>query len=132
MSTDQDIAKTERGTAPARGSRSESPVRPPVDVFETAEGITVIADMPGVSRDRLNLRIDGNTLLLEGSIVMDLNGPMEAVYADLRSNVYQCSFGLSSELDTTRVEAQLKEGVLSVHIPKRAELRPRRIEVHAN
>jgi HSP20 family protein len=54
---------------------------------------------------------------------------MAAVYADVRSTVYRRSFVLSNELETGKIDANLKEGVLSVCIPKRAELRPRRIEV---
>jgi HSP20 family protein len=112
-----------------RSERTESAIRPPVDVFETADGITLQADMPGVSRDRLNLRVDGNTLLLEGNVEFDMAEQMQALYADLRSTLYRCSFVLSNELDTARIEANLKDGVMSVRIPKRAELQPRRIEV---
>jgi len=100
-----------------------------VDVFEDRDGITFWADMPGVSRDRLNLRIDGNALLLEGDIEFQIKGDMEALYADVHSTRYQCSFVLSTELDATQVDAKLKDGVLTVRIPKRAELQPRRIEV---
>jgi HSP20 family molecular chaperone IbpA len=59
-------------------------------------------------------------------------GQMEALYADIRSTLYRCSFVLSNELDTGRIAANLKDGVLAVTIPKRAELRPRRIEVLSN
>jgi HSP20 family molecular chaperone IbpA len=116
-------------TAERRGSRQELAMRPPVDVYETAEGITLHADMPGVSKDRLELRIDGNTLQLEGKIEFPMGANLEARHADVRSTLYRCSFALSNELDTARVEANLKDGVLTVRIPKRAELRPRRIEV---
>src|ERR1043166_6862967 len=106
--------------SPASGRR-EFVLRPPVDVFENRDGITLWADMPGVSRDRLNLRIDGNTLLLEGDIQFPIRDNMEALYADVHSTRYQCSFVLSTELDTARVDAKLKDGVLTVQIPKRAE-----------
>ena len=56
---------------------------------------------------------------------------MEALYADVRSLRYQRTFTLSSELETDKVEASLKDGVLTLRIPKRAELRPRKIEVKA-
>ena len=117
----------EAGTA--NSSRREFALRPPVDVFESSDGITLWADMPGVSRERLNLQVDGNALLLQGDVEFPMGGNMQALYADVRSNRYECSFVLSNELDTSRIEANLKDGVLTVHIPKRAELRPRRIEV---
>lgn len=129
--TTQDVqTKSARDvTSERRVARQEVAMRPPVDVYETADGITLWADMPGVSKDRLELRIDGNTLQLEGKIEFPMGGNLEALYADIRSTLYRCSFALSNELDTSRIEANLKDGALSVRIPKRAELRPRRIEV---
>ena len=114
-----------------RGGISESPIRPPVDIFEDDDGITLQADMPGVSKDRLTVRVDGNSLLLEGSVQFDLPEQAEALYADVRSSLYRRSFALSRELETEKIEANLKDGVLTVRIPKRAELRPRKIEVQA-
>jgi HSP20 family protein len=106
-------------------------LRPPVDIFEDAEGITVLADMPGVSRDRLNIEVDKDMLLVEGDAKISMSEGMEALYADVRSTRYRRSFALSSELQTEAIDASLKDGVLSVRIPKRAELRPRKIEVRA-
>jgi len=113
------------------GARQEPAMRPPVDVFESSEGITLWADMPGVSKDHLELRVDGTTLLLEGHVEFPMGANLEALYADVRSTLYRCSFALSNELDTARIDANLKDGVLTVRIPKRAELRPRRIEVRS-
>ena len=137
MATNTDIAS--RGSAAAharggtavdrRGNTGESPLRPPVDIWEDADGITLCADMPGVSKDRLNLRVDGNTLILEGSARLDLAEKAEALYADVRSSLYRRTFALSGELETDKIEASLKNGVLRVRIPKRLELRPRKIEV---
>jgi HSP20 family protein len=134
MATQQDVTQRSSESTPQerRATRSEAAMRPPVDVFETADGITLQADMPGVSKDRLNLRVDGTTLLLEGTVQIAMAGQMEPLYADVRSTLYRCSFVLSNELDTARIAANLKDGVLSVTIPKRAELRPRRIEVLSN
>jgi HSP20 family molecular chaperone IbpA len=112
-----------------RAASAETALRPAVDIFETEEGITVQADMPGVSRDRLNLRIDGTNLLIEGRIGVSPQDQMQALYADVRSAVYRRNFLLSSEFEASKIDANLKDGVLTVRIPKRAELRPRRIEV---
>lgn len=115
--------------AEQRGQSLEGPIRPPVDIWEDREGITLRADMPGVSKERLNLRVDGNTLVLEGQVQFELSQGTEALYADLRSSLYRRTFTLSSELETGKIDARLKDGVLTVRIPKRAELRPRKIEV---
>jgi HSP20 family protein len=133
MSTESQVTQsTSNGSAAAesrRASASESVLRPPVDIYETGEGITLRADMPGVAKDRLNVRVEGNNLLVEGSIGVAPQEQMTALYADVRSTVYRRRFALSSELQTDHIDARLKDGVLTVTIPKRAELRPRRIEI---
>jgi HSP20 family protein len=107
----------------------ETVLRPPVDVFEDAEGITLVTDMPGVDKDRLNLQVDKDSLIIEGDAQIEMPEGMEALYADVHSTRYRRSFALSSELETNGIEASIKDGVLRVRIPKRAEVRPRKIEV---
>jgi HSP20 family molecular chaperone IbpA len=102
-----------------------------VDIYETSEGITLQADMPGVSKEQLNLRVEGNSLLVEGTIGIAPQEQMTALYAEVRSTLYRRSFLLSNELETGKIEANLKDGQLTVRIPKRAELRARRIEVQS-
>ena len=121
-----------KGAALQTRTRAEAAaLRAPVDIYEDGDGITLEADMPGVSKERLNVRVDGDTLLLEGSVQFELPKEAEALYADVRSTLYRRSFTLSRELETSNIEATLKDGVLTVRIPKRAELRPRKIEVRA-
>ena len=114
-----------------RNAVAESVLRPLVDIYETSEGITLQADMPGVSKEQLNLRVEGNSLLVEGTIGIAPQEQMTAVYAEVRSTLYRRSFLLSNELETGKIEANLKDGQLTVRIPKRAELRARRIEVQS-
>ena len=116
------------GAAP-RGRANESALRAPVDIFETSESLVLVADMPGVSKERLEVRVDGETLLLEGKVQFQLPENSEAVYADVRASAYRSSFVLSRELDSDKIQANLKDGVLTVRIPKHAALRPRKIEV---
>jgi HSP20 family molecular chaperone IbpA len=126
-----EVAKREPTTAAVNAGEAAA-LAPLVDIFETGDGITVQAEMPGVSKDRLNVQADRNGLLLEGDIVIDMPQGIEAVYADVRATRYRRSFNLSGELDTDRIEATLKDGVLTVHIPKRAEFTPRKIEVRVD
>lgn len=112
-------------------TRSEFALTPDVDIYEDSEGICVQADMPGVSRDRLDIQVNKDSLTIEGEAHIDMPGDMEALYADVRTTRFRRSFALSAELDTEKVDARLKDGVLTVHIPKRAEARPRKIEVSA-
>ena len=110
----------------------EQTVLPPADIFEDTDGISVVLDMPGVSKDRLHVKADGNGLVVEGDAQISMPEGMEAVYADIRATHYRRSFGLTSELDAERIEAALKDGVLTLRIPKRAELKPRRIEIKSD
>jgi len=130
--TDNREVTTQNTTGVERSEREPSvALVPPADVFEDADGITLQLDMPGVSRDRLNLQTDKNSLVIEGNAQIDMPQGMAALYADVRSTFYRRSFVLSDELETEKTEANLKDGVLTVHIPKRAEVRPRRIDVRA-
>ena len=132
MVNQQEVTQSEKaGGTPQAAPRNEAAIRPPVDVFETSDGIKLVADMPGVSKEHLHLQTEGNTLTIEGQAQFDMPENMEALYADVRSTLYRCSFVLSSELDTNHIEAILKDGVLAVRIPKRQELRPRRIQVQS-
>jgi HSP20 family molecular chaperone IbpA len=102
---------------------------PRVDVFENKDGILLLADMPGVPKDKLELRVENDTLLIEGEIAPDTPENMEPVYAEVRLSRYRRAFSLSSELDTSRIDAQLRDGVLNLRIPKHAHTQPRKIEV---
>ena len=104
---------------------------PPVDVTEDEGGITLIADLPGASKEALSIRVDGDALTIEAPIELGEIDKLEPVYAEVRSGRYRRSFTLSRELDSTRVEAALKDGVLTLHVPKLEHAKPRRIEVRA-
>jgi HSP20 family molecular chaperone IbpA len=128
MSEQRDVAKPGSGAAPEE-RENDRPIRMPVDIFEDQSGITVLADLPGVSRERLDIQIDNDTLSIQGRAEVPVPDGMEALYADVRSTRYQRSFALSSELDGSKVEASLKDGVLALRIPKREEHKARKIEV---
>jgi HSP20 family molecular chaperone IbpA len=92
-------------------------------------GITLIADLPGVSKDRLGIKVNGDNLLIEGEATTPVPEGMELLYAEIRAPYYRRSFTLSWELDASKIEANLKDGVLKLRIPKTEEAKPRRIEV---
>jgi len=106
-------------------------VVPRVDVYEDEAGITLLADLPGVPRDQLELKVEGDTLLVEGTVQPPTPEGLEAVYAEVRVPRFRRSFTLSRELDTQRIDANLKDGVLTLRIPKAEHAQPRRITVQA-
>ena len=121
-------------TAVTRGTKAaaEQPaLLPPVDVIEDDSGITLYADMPGVPRERLNLHVDGDTLVIEGEMALEVPKDLEATYVEVGQPRYRRVFTLSKELDAGKLSAELKQGVLKLRIQKAEHVKPRRIEVRA-
>jgi HSP20 family molecular chaperone IbpA len=107
----------------------QPPLLPPVDVIEDAEGIVLYADMPGVPKERLDVHIDGEVLVIEGEMALEMPKDMEAMHVEVSQPRYRRVFTLSRELDPQRMQAELRQGVLKVRIHKAEHAKPRRIEV---
>jgi len=105
---------------------------PPVDVYEDEGGITLLADLPGVTRENLSVRVEGDSLLIEGLVSAPAPQELELLHGEAQLGSYRRLFTLSRELDANAVEAQLKDGVLQLRIPKAEAAKPRRIEVRLN
>jgi HSP20 family molecular chaperone IbpA len=123
------MTETNAATKTAEAARNEATMMPPVDVFEDAGGITLYADLPGVPREKLSLHVEAGTLTIEGELALALPEGMEASHAEVSLPRYRRMFTLSKELDTEKVAAEFKQGVLKLRIPKAAHAQPRRIEV---
>lgn len=104
-------------------------VVPPVDVYEDESGITLLADLPGVSRDRLGVRVDGDSLVVEAAAATAQPANMQLIYGEAQFPSYRREFTLSRELDASRIQASLKDGVLKLSVPKLENAKPRRIDV---
>jgi HSP20 family molecular chaperone IbpA len=114
-----------------REDRRDIAMTPPVDVVEDASAITLLADLPGVSRDKLNVQFEADSLTIEGEVTIDVPEGMESSHAEVRLPRYRRVFSLSRELDTENTSAEFKNGVLKLRIPKAAHVQPRKIEVRA-
>ena len=125
MDMKQDILKRD-----PRASQ-EAALVPPVDIVEDENGITLQADLPGVAKEDLSIRVDGDTLTLEGEVKLGEPQAIEGVYAEVRVARYRRSFVLSRDLDTDKVDASMKDGVLRLRLAKSEQAKPRRIEVKA-
>ena len=118
-------------TEPQEAGKVLAVLVPPVDVIEDESGITVNADMPGVTKENLTIRIEGGALTIDAPLTLGESKSLNAVYSETRSAHYKRSFTLSRELDTTKIDAAIKDGVLKLHVPKLEHAKPRRIEVRA-
>jgi HSP20 family protein len=112
-----------------RPQYSEAALTPPVDVVEDADGITLYADLPGVSREKLNLQVDAEVLTIEAESAMVMPEGLQSNHTEVGLGRFRRVFTLTKELDTEKVTAELEQGVLKLRIPKAAHAQPRRIEV---
>lgn len=109
----------------------EQTLIPPVDIRETDEAVTLVADMPGVSPETLKVECAHERLTIEGTLSVDLPENLVSVDADLRGSHYQRQFKLGQEIDAEKIKAELKHGVLTLFLPKRGEHRVRQIPISA-
>lgn len=103
---------------------------PNADIHETDDALTVVLEMPGVDRSRLNVSLENDVLKVDGQIDFSKYEGMEPVYTEYNVGHYTRSFGLSSKVDQGRISAQLEDGVLTLTLPKAAEARPRKIAIN--
>ena len=102
-------------------------VAPPVDIYETRDGLVVLADVPGVAQEALEVRVDNNMLTIRGHARHGVPG--EVTYREYELVNFFRQFELSEKVDQGRITADLKCGVLTLNLPKAEEAKPRQIEV---
>jgi HSP20 family molecular chaperone IbpA len=104
----------------------ERHVRPPVDIYETPDALAVIADMPGVSKENLQVQVDEGMLTIQGKAARAVPG--DPIYLEFDPTGFFRQFELSEDIDTENINAELKHGVLTLRLPK-TEMRKKQIEV---
>ena len=126
------VTRNEQTSRTDPAQRNDAALIPPVDVIEDSGGITLRADLPGVPKDKLKLQVEAGTLTIEGEVSIPAPEGMEATYAEVGVPRFRRVFTLSKELDTGKVSAEFKQGVLSLRIPKAEHAQPRRIDIKVN
>jgi HSP20 family protein len=110
------------------GTRTrERYVTPPVDIYEMPDGLVVTADVPGVTREQLDVRVDNHILTIRGQA--DRTSVAEPTYREYELVNYFRQFELSDKVDESKITADLQHGVLTLTLPKAEEAKPRKIEV---
>lgn len=103
---------------------------PPVDIFEKEDRLVLRADLPGVERDRIDVRVDNGTLVLEGERRREPDVDEAGAYRLERSyGPFTRSFTLPTSVDASRITARYTNGVLEVTLPKAEEAKPKRIPI---
>ena len=111
---------------------STTPARvfvPVTDVFETDQALTLTLEMPGVTKDRLEVRVQNDILTVEGGIDFTPYEKLRPVYTEYNIGNYARTFQLSSQIEQDGISASLKDGVMTLILPKVEKAKPRKIEV---
>lgn len=115
-------------SAPREGTRAhEQYIAPPVDIYETPDGLTLVADLPGVTRDALSVDVKDDVLTIQAQAKHAL--PVDPTYAEFELVNFFRQFQLSDAVDINRITAELKHGVLTLHLPKAEAAKPKKIPV---
>ena len=115
-----------------KGQEATTPTRafmPNADIFDTEDALTVVLEMPGVDRDNINISIENGVLTVEGKINFGKYEGLQPVYSEYNVGPYRRSFRISSRIDQDKISAEMRDGVITLMLPKAEEAKPRRIEV---
>lgn len=125
--SEKDLTMGRGDNVATKERRVDNWLTPAVDIFENENQLTLVADLPGVPKDRLNLGIEKGVLTIEA--LAPSASDEGNVYREFGTTGYYRRFQLPDTLEFDQVVAELKDGVLRVHMPKAAAARPRKIEV---
>jgi HSP20 family protein len=126
------MEKSEKAVpATVEQTRSGPVYSPAVDIFESDQSITVLADMPGVKADDLTIDLRESVLTLTGRVTPAESAKENDVLREYREGTFLRQFSLAETIDQSKIDAQLKDGVLRVELPKVAKAKPRQITVRA-
>ena len=120
----QEVEKKQETTYPTRL------FQPVADIFETDENLTVVLEMPGISKDSVDVGLDNGVLTVSGRIDFSKYEGLQPVYTEYNIGNYQRSFRLSNVIDQDKISAELKDGVMMLSLPKAETAKPRRILVN--
>lgn len=106
----------------------ERTVRPDVDIFEMVDGLGVVVDMPGVKKEDIDVRVENDILTISGKAKSELPG--NPLYSEYRLGNYFRQFQLGEHVDQEKIRAEMKHGVLTLHLPKAEKAKPKKITVN--
>lgn len=119
----REVESKQEATIPARV------FLPQTDIFETDQALTVILEMPGVDKDKVELKVEYDVLKIEGWIDFSRYEELQPLYTEYNIGNYARSFQLSSKIDQDRISAELRDGVMTLVLPKSEKAKPRKIVV---
>ena len=119
----RELQRKEEGTTPARV------FLPTTDIYETDQGLTVVMEMPGVDKANVDIGLENGVLTVEGRIDFSKYGDLQPVYTEYNIGNYRRSFSLPETVDQEKISAEMKDGVLTLTLPKAEKAKPRKIAI---
>jgi HSP20 family molecular chaperone IbpA len=119
----REVERKQETTIPARA------FLPATDIFETDQSLTVVLEMPGVNKDSVDVGVENDVLTISGRIDFSKYDGLKPVYTEYNIGNYVRSFQLSSKMEQTGIRAELKDGVMTLILPKAEKAKPRKISV---
>jgi len=119
----REVDKKTEGMTPGRA------FMPVTDIFETPEALTVVLEMPGVDRNSIEANVEDDVVTIEGRIDFTKYEGMQPVYTEYNVGHYARSFEISNKIDQSKISAQMKDGVVTIVLPKAEQAKPRKIQV---
>ena len=119
----REVEQKQETTAPART------FVPATDIYETEAALTIVMEMPGTSKEDLDVSVEDDVLYVDGRVRFDKYEGLQPVYTEYNIGHYRRSFALSNKVDQRKISAEMKDGVLTLVLPKAEEAKPRRIAI---
>jgi HSP20 family protein len=102
---------------------------PTADIYETADALSVVLEMPGVERSNVNVHVKDDVLRVEGRLDLSKYQGLQPLYTEYNVGHYARSFEISNKIDQSKISALMKDGVVTIVLPKAEQAKPRKIEV---
>jgi HSP20 family molecular chaperone IbpA len=122
----REVEKAQEQTRPMRA------FLPTADIFETEDALTVVLEMPGVDRNNIDVNVDNGVLMIEGRIDFSKYEGLQPVYSEYNIGPFRRNFRISSRIDQDKIKAEMRDGVITLTLPKAEQTKPRRIEVRTS
>ena len=119
----REVERAQEATRPTRA------FLPNADIFETEDALTVVLEMPGVDRDNIEVSVENGLLTVEGKINFSKYEGLQPVHSEYNIGPYRRTFRISSQVAQDKIRAEMRDGVITLVLPKAEEAKPRRIEV---
>jgi HSP20 family molecular chaperone IbpA len=131
MATEQELRVQQKREVDKKHESTVSARRflPVTDIFETDQALTVILEMPGVEKDNVDVRVENNVLTIEGRVDFSKYQGLQPLYTEYNIGDYARSFQLASMIDQEGIAADLRDGVVTLVLPKAEKAKPRKIKV---